>query len=397
MSVITDKKQIEELLDRGVENIYPSREFLEKELLSGRKLTLYTGYDPTGPSLHIGHGITMAKLRQFQDLGHKIIMLIGDFTALIGDPTDKTSARQKLTREEVLENCKEYQKQASAILNFTGSNPVEVKYNSEWLSKMTFEDVIDVSSHFTVQRMLERDMFQRRMEEEKPIYLHEFLYPMMQGCDSVAMDVDGEVGGNDQTFNMLAGRNLMKDMKNKEKFVLTTKLLVDGSGKKMGKSEGNAVSLSDSPEDIFGKVMRWTDEMIERGFELCTRVDMDEMKRMLLAIYHGANPRDAKLRLAYEVTKTFLGEAAAEQGQKHFASVIQSNEKPEDITDLTPSAYDIVTVLVDAGFVKSKTEAKQNIEGGGVKVNDEKVENFDMEVKAGDVVQKGKRFFVKIV
>ena len=396
MSVITDKKQIEELLDRGVENIYPSREFLEKELLSGRRLTLYTGYDPTGPSLHIGHGITMAKLRQFQDLGHRIIMLIGDFTALIGDPTDKTSARQKLTREQVLENCKEYQKQASAILNFTGSNPVEVKYNSEWLSKMTFEDVVDVSSHFTVQRMLERDMFQRRMEEEKPIYLHEFLYPMMQGCDSVAMDVDGEVGGNDQTFNMLAGRNLMKDMKNKEKFVLTTKLLADGSGKKMGKSEGNAVPLSDSPEDVFGKVMRWTDEMIERGFELCTRVDMDEMKRILLAIHHGANPRDAKLRLAYEVTKTFLGEAAAEQGQKHFASVIQSNEKPEDITDLTPSAYDIVTVLVDAGFVKSKTEAKQNIEGGGVKVNDEKVENFDMEVKAGDVVQKGKRFFVKI-
>lgn len=397
MSVITDKKQIEELLDRGVENIYPSREFLEKELLSGRRLTLYTGYDPTGPSLHIGHGITMAKLRQFQDLGHKIIMLIGDFTALIGDPTDKTSARQKLTREQVLENCKEYQKQASAILNFTGSNPVEVKYNSEWLSKMTFEDVIDVSSHFTVQRMLERDMFQRRMEEEKPIYLHEFLYPMMQGCDSVAMDVDGEVGGNDQTFNMLAGRNLMKDMKNKEKFVLTTKLLVDGSGKKMGKSEGNAVSLSDSPEDMFGKVMRWTDEMIERGFELCTRVDMDEMKRILLAIHHGANPRDAKLRLAYEVTKTFLGEAAAEQGQKHFASVIQSNEKPEDITDLTPSAYDIVTVLVDAGFVKSKTEAKQNIEGGGVKVNDEKVEGFDFMVKSGDIVQKGKRFFVKIV
>lgn len=397
MSVITDKKQIEELLDRGVENIYPSREFLEKELLSGRRLTLYTGYDPTGPSLHIGHGITMAKLRQFQDLGHRIIMLIGDFTALIGDPTDKTSARQKLTREQVLENCKEYQKQASAILNFTGSNPVEVKYNSEWLSKMTFEDVVDVSSHFTVQRMLERDMFQRRMEEEKPIYLHEFLYPMMQGCDSVAMDVDGEVGGNDQTFNMLAGRNLMKDMKNKEKFVLTTKLLADGSGKKMGKSEGNAVPLSDSPEDVFGKVMRWTDEMIERGFELCTRVDMDEMKRILLAIHHGANPRDAKLRLAYEVTKTFLGEAAAEQGQKHFASVIQSNEKPEDITDLTPSAYDIVTVLVDAGFVKSKTEAKQNIEGGGVKVNDEKVEGFDFMVKSGDIVQKGKRFFVKIV
>lgn len=396
MPVNTDKQRIEELLERGVENIYPSRDFLEKELLSGRQLTLYTGYDPTGPSLHLGHGITMVKLRQFQDLGHKIIMLIGDFTAMIGDPTDKTSARQTLTREQVLENCREYQKQASMILHFDGENPVEIKYNSQWLARMSFADVVELASHFTVQRMFERDMFQRRVEEEKPIYLHEFLYPMMQGYDSVAMDVDGEVGGNDQTFNMLAGRTLMKDMKQKEKFVLTTKLLVDSSGKKMGKSEGNAILLSDAPEDMFGKVMRWSDEMIERGFELCTDIDMDEMKRMLLAIHHGANPRDAKLRLAYEVTRKFLGEAAAEQGQKHFTSVIQSNEKPEEMPELQPSAYDIVTVLIDAGFAKSKSEAKQTIEGGGVKINDQKVETFDAVAKSGDVIQKGKRFFVKI-
>lgn len=396
MSVITDKQKIDELLSRGVENLYPSRDFLEKELLSGRQLTLYTGYDPTGPSLHIGHGITMAKLRHFQDLGHKVIMLIGDFTALIGDPTDKSSARQKLTREQVLENCREYQRQASAVLRFDGDNPVEVKYNSEWLRAMNFADVIELASHFTVQRMFERDMFQRRVEEEKPIYLHEFLYPMMQGYDSVAMDVDGEVGGNDQTFNMLAGRTLMKDIKNKEKFVLTTKLLVDSSGKKMGKSEGNAMSLSDTPEDVFGKVMRWTDDMIERGFELCTRIPMEEIKEIGLQIHQGANPRDAKLRLAYEVTKTFLGEAAAEQGRNHFASVIQSNEKPEDILEFSPSAFDIVTVLVEAGFVKSKTEAKQQIEGGGVKINDEKIEEFDVVVKSGDIIQKGKRFFVKI-
>lgn len=397
MVVITDKQQVDELLERGVENIYPSRDFLEKELLSGKQLTLYTGYDPTGPSLHIGHGITMAKLRQFQDLGHKIIMLIGDFTAMIGDPTDKTSARQVLTREQVLANCQEYKKQAAAVLRFDGENPVEVKYNSEWLATMTFADVVELSSHFTVQRMFERDMFQRRVEEEKPIYLHEFLYPMMQGYDSIAMDVDGEVGGNDQTFNMLAGRTLMKDVKHKEKFVLTTKLLVDGSGKKMGKSEGNAVSLSDTPEDVFGKVMRWTDDMIERGFELCTQVHMDEVKRMLLAIHQGANPRDAKLRLAYEVTCMFMGEAAAEQGKKHFASVIQQNEKPEDIPELAPSAYDMVTVLLEAGFAKSKSEAKQTIEGGGVKLNDEKVESFDVMTRAGDIVQKGKRFFVKII
>ena len=397
MAVSTDVQLIQELLTRGVENIYPTREFLEKELLSGRKLTLYTGYDPTGPSLHIGHGITMVKLRQFQDLGHKIIMLIGDFTAMIGDPTDKTSARQKLTAGEVKENYQTYTAQAQAILNFEGENPVEVRMNSEWLGKMSFADVLELSSNFTVQRMLERDMFQVRMEEGKPIYLHEFMYPMMQGYDSVAMDVDGEVGGNDQTFNMLAGRNLMKDLKHKEKFVLTSKLLVDSVGKKMGKSEGNAILLSDSPEDIFGKVMRWTDDMILLGFELCTRVSLQEISEIKKSLESGENPRDAKIRLAYETTKTFLGEDAARQGQEYFASVIQSNEKPEEITELTPSAFDIVTVLVEAGFVKSKTEAKQNIEGGGVKVNDEKVESFDVVLKSGDVVQKGKRFFVKVV
>src|SRR3989338_493506 len=206
----TDAKKIEELLSRGVENIYPKKEFLEKELKSGRQLTLYTGYDPTAPSLHIGHGITMLKLRQFQELGHKVIMLIGDFTGMIGDPTDKTATRKRLTRKEVLENCKNYQKQAAAVLEFSGSSKAQIKYNSKWLAKLNGEELLELAGHFTVGQFLERDMFQRRLAEAKPIYLHEFLYPLMQGYDSVAMDVDGEVGGNDQTFNMLAGRTLMK-------------------------------------------------------------------------------------------------------------------------------------------------------------------------------------------
>src|SRR3989339_591169 len=270
MSVNANPQKINELLTRGVENIYPKKDFLEAKLKSGKPITLYTGYDPTAPTLHIGHGITMMKLRQFQDLGHKVIMLIGDFTGMIGDPTDKGAARQKLTREQVLANCKNYQEQASSILNFEGANPVAVKYNSEWLGKMNFAGILELTSHFTVQRMMERDMFEKRQEENKPIYLHEFLYPVMQAYDSVAMEVDGEVGGNDQTFNMLAGRDLMKDLQGKEKFVLTMKLLVDSTGKKMGKSEGNMIALADKPEDMFGKVMSWTDEMILKGFELCT-------------------------------------------------------------------------------------------------------------------------------
>ncbi len=390
--ISNNPEKINELLARGVANIYPTREFLEKELTSGRQLTLYTGYDPTGPSLHIGHGITMLKLRQFQDLGHKIIMLIGDFTAMIGDPTDKSAARTRLTREEVLENCKKYQEQAATILNFSGENPVEVKYNSDWLGKMNFADVVELSSHFTVQQILERDMFEKRITEEKPIFLHEFLYPLMQGYDSVAMNVDGEVGGNDQTFNMLTGRTLMKEMQNKEKFVLTVKLLADENGKKMGKSEGNMIALSDSPEDMFGKVMTWGDGVIRNSFELCTRLPMSEIDEIMQA----ANPRDAKLKLAFTITETFLGTAAAEQGRDYFAKTIQNKERPTEIPELTPSNYDITTVLVEAGFVKSKSEAQREIEGGGVKINDVKVADYKSSVQAGDVVQKGKRFFVTV-
>jgi len=390
MAVSTDPKKIKELLERGVENIYPKKEFLEKELLSGRQLTLYAGYDPTAPTLHIGHGITMLKLRQFQDLGHKVIMLIGDYTGMIGDPTDKSAARKKLTHEEALVNCKSYQKQASAILDFEGANPVKIKYNSEWLGEMRASEMLELTAHFTTQQFLERDMFQKRLAEEKPIYLHEFLYPLMQGYDSVAMNVDGEVGGNDQTFNMLIGRDLMKDLKGKEKFVLTVKLLADDSGKKMGKSEGNMIALSDSPEDMFGKVMRWTDGMIRSGFELCTRVEVLSDKHV------KAEPMKYKKLLAFEVVKTFLGEAAAKHGQEYFASVIQENEKPTDIAEIKPSTYDVVTVLVESKLVLSSSEARRAIEQGGVKVDDTKVEDIALKVKKGSVVQKGKRFFVKV-
>lgn len=400
--IITDEQKIAELLTRGVENVYPKREFLEKELKSGRRLTLYTGYDPTAPTLHIGHAITMMKLRQFQQLGHRVIMLIGDFTGMIGDPSDKTSARQQLTRKQVLENCKNYQQQASTILDFKGKNPVEIKYNSKWLGKLNFADVLELTSHFTVQRMLERDMFEKRMEEAKPIHLHEFLYPVMQGYDSVAMDVDGEVGGNDQTFNMLAGRDLMKDgvfgNKPKEKFVLTTKLLTDNSGKKMGKSEGNMIALTDTPEDMFGKVMSWSDGMIANGFELCTTVDMAEITTLVKTIESGANPRDLKLKLAFEVVKTFLGEKEAEKARVHFISTFSKKEIPDDMPEIKPSAYDIATVLVESKICKSKSEARQVIDQGGVKVGDAKVPagEYAFAVKSGDIVQKGSRWFVKV-
>ncbi len=395
MSVNTDPQKIQELLERGVENIYPSKEFLEAKLKKGERLTLYTGYDPTAPTLHIGHGITMMKLRQFQDLGHKVIMLIGDYTGTIGDPTDKTSARQKLSLKEVKENSKNYKKQASHILDFGGKNGVELKNNSKWFSKLTFAEVLELTSHFTVPQLFERDMFQERIKEGKTVYLSEFMYPVMQAYDSVAMDVDGEVGGNDQTFNMLAGRDLMKELKNKEKFVLTTKLLVDATGKKMGKSEGNMIALNDTAEDMYGKVMSWSDDMIVRGFELCTNLPMTEVKDAAKELESGKNPRDLKMKLAYEVTKAFLGEDAAKKGQEHFAKVIQKKDKPDDMPELSPNDTNIVSVLMEAGLVSSRTQAKRDVLGGGVKIND-KVVDIYAQVKPGDIVQKGKRFFVKI-
>ncbi|OGH67924.1 MAG: tyrosine--tRNA ligase [Candidatus Magasanikbacteria bacterium RIFCSPHIGHO2_02_FULL_47_14] len=388
---------IEQILTRGVAEVLPTREFLETQLQSGKQLTLYVGYDPTASSLHIGHGITLLKLRDFQQLGHKVIMLIGDFTAMIGDPTDKLATRTKLTREEVVENCKTYREQAAHILDFGGENPAELRFNNDWLGKLTFHDIIELSSHLTVQRLMERDMFEKRVEEGKPIHLHEFLYPLMQGYDSVAMDVDGEVGGTDQIFNMLTGRDLMKTLKHKEKFVMATKLLVDESGKKMSKTEGNMIALSDSPEDMFGKVMRFTDGMIVPGFELCTRIPMEEVHDIAKQMKTGVNPRDLKLRLAYEVTRQFSGEEAANKGREHFAAVIQHHEKPEDMPELKPSQYDVVTVLVEAGFVSSNSEARRAIDAGGVKINDTVADGYEAPVQQGDVVQKGKRFFVTIV
>ena len=396
MPVSKDKKKIDELLTRGVENVYPSGKFLRSLLTSGKKLSLYVGYDPTAPTLHIGHGITMLKLRQFQELGHKIIFLVGDFTGMIGDPTDKLSERKALTRKEVLAHAKLYKKQASKILDFEGKNPVEIRYNSEWTDKLSPSDLLSLAAHVTVPRLLERDMFQERLKQGKTVRLHEFLYPLFQGYDCVAMNVDGEVGGNDQTFNMLVGRDLMKSMKGKEKFVLTTKLLVDTTGKKMGKSEGNMIAFTDSPEDMFGKVMSWSDDMIGIGFELCTRVSMDEIKRVAKDMKKG-NPRDAKLLLAHEITKTFLGEKAAQKGKKHFSSVIQGSGTPDDMKDVKPKKKDIVSVLVQAGLVKSNGDARRTIDGGGVRINEKKVDTYDMTVKRGDIVQKGKRFFIKII
>ena len=401
--VITDKKQVGEVLNRGVEIIYPNKESLEKLLTSGKRIKLYCGFDPSAKSLHIGNAIALNKLAQFQELGHEVIFLIGDFTGMIGDPTDKAATRNKLTRKEVLENAKSYKNQVSGYLKFNGDNPAKIMYNSKWHDKLTFKDLIEVSSNFTVQQMLQRDMFQKRIKDEKPIHLHEFLYPLAQGYDSVVMDVDLEVGGNDQMFNMMAGRDLMKAIKKKEKFVLTLKLLADDVGKKMGKSEGNAVFLDHTPENMYGAVMSWTDSLIGVAFELCTKVPMEKVKEIYQQLKDGkTNPRDLKMKLAFEIVKINLGEDAAQEAQEHFAKTVQRKEAPEKIESrkLKIRSINIIELLNEVGLAKSKGEARRLIAQNGIKVDGKVVGDVDMEVEIdekGVLLQRGKRQFLRII
>lgn len=366
---IVDEKKIDTLLSRGIEVIFPNKDFLKSRLMKGERLTFYLGVDPTGSTLHLGHVIPIKKLGEFQKLGHQIIFLIGDFTAMIGDPTDKTATRKKLTHKQVLENCKEYQKQASKFISFSGLNKAQLKYNSEWLSKMNFENVLELASHITYAQTIKRDMFQDRIAQGRDLFLHEFIYPIMQGYDSVAMDVDGEIGGNDQTFNMLVGRDLMKKMKNKEKFVLTTKLLTNSSGKKMGKTEGNIVSLDQTPEEMFGKIMSWSDDLIIPGFEIITDMPPEKIESIKKEINSGANPKDYKIRLAKKIISMLFDENTAKKSEENFIKVFTKGEIPEDIKviSIQKDLY-LRDLLVSEQIVSSNTEWKRLVEENAVSI-----------------------------
>ncbi len=394
----TDEKEIDLLLSRGVERIFPNKDYLKLKMMKGERLTLYLGIDPTGPTLHLGHLIPLLKLSKFQKMGHKIILLMGDFTAMIGDPTDKTATRKKLTRQEVLNNLKNYKVQASKFINFSGGNRAEFMFNSKWHDKMTFSDVLELSSNFTVQQMLEREMFDLRMKEGKPINLSEFMYPLMQGYDSVAMDVDGEIGGNDQTWNMLAGRDLMKTIKNKEKFVFATKLLVDSSGKKMGKTENNMVSLDQSPEEMFGKVMSWSDEMIIPGLEIITDVPSADIDQIKEALSSGKNPRDYKVFLAKELVTLCHGEDKAKKAEEVFDLTFSKGGVPEDVLEVSvASGTKLCEILMINQIVISKSEFRRLCMEGAITntTTEDKISNPEEEVLNG-TYKIGKRRFIKI-
>lgn len=400
MSLSTDTKKIDTLLTRGIANIYPTADFVRERLMSGDVLRIYLGIDPTGPTLHLGHTIVIRKLSEFQKLGHKITLLVGDFTALSGDP-DKMDVRKRLTREDVTNNCKLYKEQASAFLDFDGENPAEFVFNSQWLDRLTFGDVIDLASHMTVDQMMKRDMFQRRQEEGKPIYIHEFMYPLMQGYDSVAMNVDGEIGGSEQMFNMLAGRTLMKQMIDKEKFVITIKLLEDANGKKMGKTEGNMVALTDSPQDMYGKVMSWTDGMIIPGFELCTNVADDELADIEDKLKDDSvNPKEYKMRLAREIITLYHGKEEAEKAEQSFEETFSKKEGiPDDAMEgKVAKGSNLVDVLLEAGLVESKSAFRRLVDSGAVTnlTTDEKVTDHDYVINEPADFKVGKHRFIKV-
>ena len=379
----------EEILTRGVEKIYPSTEALTERLRLGQPLKVYWGIDPTGPDLHLGHLVPLLKLRDLAEAGHETLIVVGDFTAMIGDPTDKKATRQQLTVGEVKENLKGYKKQLARIIDLA---KVKIVFNSKWLAKLKFAEVLELASEFTVAQMLERDMFEKRFKAGEPIHLHEFFYPLMQGYDSVALGVDLEIGGNDQTFNMLAGRTLLKRA-GKEKFVLTTKLLVDNNGKKMGKTEGNLATFSDSPENMYGQIMSWGDELIPSSFELLTRLPDEEVKNIL-----AGHPKEAKMCLASEIVKLVYGEAKAKRAARDFQTKFSDGAMPAELPATQVAVGELlVDILLREKIVESKSDFRRLLDAGAIKeLTGNKITASDYCLSGDLDLQIGKKRFLKL-
>jgi len=387
------------IIKKGTVEIISEDELIDK-LKLGKPLRIKAGFDPTAPDLHLGHTVLLQKLRDFQRLGHEVFFLIGDFTALIGDPSGRMEARKKMTQEEVLINAKTYERQVFKILD---REKTKIVFNSEWLSKLSFQDVLELTSRYTVARMLERDDFEKRYKSGKPISIMEFLYPLIQGYDSVELRADVEIGGTDQKFNLLVGRELQKEYGQKPQVVITMPLLVGLDGKmKMSKSYNNYIALEDEPNEMFGKIMSIPDELMYDYFVLLTDRTNEEVEKMKEEVEkYNRNPRDIKLLLAYEITKRFWGEELAKKAQDEFLRVFSKHEIPEDIEvfrfDL--SNVRIIDALVSSKLVSSKKEAKRLIMQNAVSINGKKVNDIDYVISfPGEyIVKVGKKRFMKFI
>jgi tyrosyl-tRNA synthetase len=396
MKIDTEPKKIDELLTRGVEEVIVFED-LKKKLLSGRQLRIKFGVDPTAPDLHIGHAVPLRKLKQFQALGHKVILLIGDYTAMIGDPSGRNVTRPMLTKAEVKKNMKTYIKQAGRILDM---KKVELRYNSDWYKNKGWAFLMDLTGKITVARVLDRDDFQKRLKEGTDIQMQEIFYPLMQGYDSVELKSDVEIGGSDQKFNMLMGRRVQKRYDQPEQEVMTFTLLEGTDGeKKMSKTYGNFIALLDPPEEMFGKVMSIPDKLITKYFELATEVASGVIAEYKKQMEAGKNPRDIKTILAKEITKIYHGEKAAAAAQINFDKMFRDKELPEEMIKLhtVGSSIILLEALTSAGLASSRSEARRLLEQGGVKVDGNVVKDPTFSVPINSVIQKGKRGFVRIV
>ena len=385
------------IISKGVDEIIGLDELKEK-LAKNKTLIVKLGLDPSAPDIHLGHTVVLRKLKQLQDLGHKIIIIIGDFTGKIGDPTGKSQARKALTTEQVLENARTYETQIFKVLD---KEKTEVKFNSDWLSKMNFEDVIKLGSKMTVARMLEREDFKKRYENQMPISIHEFFYPLMQGFDSVQLNADIELGGTDQRFNLLMGRMLQKEFGQEPQATIMMPLLegLDGINK-MSKSLGNYIGIDEDAAVMFEKVMTIPDNLIIKYFELVTDVHPDKVDEIKNLLENGMNPRDVKLELAREIVELYHGKCAVQGAEQRFKIVFQKKQIPDDIktVECLISNFNLAEIIVSNGLAKSKNEFRRLVTQGGVKINGEKITSLETIKETSEIiVQIGKKHFIKIV
>ncbi len=390
--MVNDNQQIDQILNRGVAEII-DKESLLKKLNSDKKLRIKLGIDPTSPNIHLGRTIPLLKLKDFQDMGHQIILLIGDFTGLIGDTSDKDSERPMLSKEIIAENLKTYVEQAGKILDIS---KVEVVYNSTWLSKLNYFDICEQADLFSVNQFISRENIAKRLDSGKRVSLRELLYPLMQGYDSVEIKADIEVGGTDQKFNLLAGRDLQKHYKQEAQDIIMGPIIEGLDGRKMSSSYGNTVNLFDTPNDMFGKLMTVRDESIINYFINLTRVSQDKINEYEDQLKSGTNPRDIKIQLAKAIVEIYHSKIDADKAEQYFINTFTKKEIPDEITEFTPSNYDLMNILVESGLVESKGEARRVLEQKGIKVNGEIIEALDTIVDKGAVIQKGKINFIKI-
>ncbi len=385
--------KIDELLTRGVEDVF-IKEHLKEQLLSGKKLRVKLGFDPTGPKIHIGRAIVLRKLKAFQDLGHQIVFIIGDYTATIGDASDKTEKRPMLSREEVNENFKDYKNQIGKIIDM---NNVEIVYNSDWLGKLSFFDLAELAECFSVQQMQARRNFKERLERGDEISLREFLYPLLQGYDSFAVRADVEIGGFDQLFNLKAGRIVQKHFGMPEQDIMNFQMLEGTDGRKMSTSWGNIITIVDEPNDMYGKIMTVRDDLIIKYFTLCTDVSLEEIKNIEKEIAGGANPRDAKMRLAREIVNLYHPAGSTEKAEADFIAKFQKKEIPDDVLSIeVKNGAPLKDVLIENGLVKSGAEFRRLVEAGAIKEGEDVLKDPDVKIDHDAALRVGKHRFVRI-